>query len=55
MNNVPNANPSFLISPIIKYATLTIDLNVMLQKWCYVCNFILTNLGGASISLTSLF
>ena len=32
---VPDTNPSFLILPTIKDATLKIDLNVTIHKWCY--------------------
>ena len=32
MITVPDTNPSFLISPTIQYATLTVDLNVTIQK-----------------------
>ena len=51
---VPATNPSFLISPTIQYATLTIGLNVTIQKWCFTYHSILVGMSGADSSLTSL-
>ena len=51
---VPATNPSFLISPTIQDATLTIDINVAIQKWCSICQYILTGLIVPASSLTSL-
>ena len=54
MITVPDTNPSFLISPTIQDANLTINLNVTIQKWCSACHSILTGLRGASRYLISL-
>ena len=55
MITVPDTNPSLLISPTIQDATLTIDLNFTIQKWCSTCYSILIKMSGAVSSLTSLF
>ena len=54
MITVPDNNPSLLILPTIQDATLTINLNVTIQKWCPTCHSIITVLSGAAISMTSL-
>ena len=54
MITLPDTNPSLLISPTIQYATLTIDLNATLQKFLSTWISILTILGDAPISLTSI-
>ena len=54
MITMPANNPSLLISPTIQYATLTINFNVTIQKWCSTCHYILANLSGVASSLTSL-
>ena len=54
MITVPDNNPSLLILPTIQDATLTINLNVTIQKWCPICHSIITVLSGAAISMTSL-
>ena len=54
MITVPTNKPSFLISPTIKDATLTIYLNVTIQKWCSTYHSTLTGLSGAASSLISL-
>ena len=55
MITVLDTNPSFLISPTIQYATLIINLNGTIQKWCSAFHSILAVLSGAEISLNSLF
>ena len=54
MINVPATNPYFLISPKIKDATLTIDLNVTIQTCFPTCIYIPTIMSGSPISMTSL-
>ena len=54
MITVPSTKPYFLVSPTIQYATLTINLNVTIWKWCSTCHSILAGLIGAASSLTSL-
>ena len=50
----PVATPSFLISPTINDATLTIDLHSTLRHWKVSCNSVLQDLCGSASSLTSL-
>ena len=54
MSTMPDVHPSLLISPTIQDATLTINFNVTIQKWCSTCHYILANLSGVASSLTSL-
>ena len=54
MVTVPSTNPSFLISLTIQDDTITINLNITIHKWCSTCHYILTGLGSAASSLTSL-
>ena len=54
MITVPATNPSLVISPTIQDATLTINLNVTIQKWCSTFHSILASPSVPSSSLTSL-
>ena len=54
MITVPDTNTFLLISPTIQDPSLAINLNVTIQKWCYICHSIITSLRITAISLTSL-
>ena len=54
MINLPATKPLFLILPTIQDTTLTTNLNFTIQKWCFTCHSILTNLSGTASYLTSL-
>ena len=54
MITVPDTNPSLLISPTIQYATLKINLNVTIQKWCPTFHSILVGLSDAARYMTSI-
>ena len=45
---------SFAVSPKIQDATLTIDLSIALKNWKISCDTVMSELGGATSSLTSL-
>ena len=51
---MPDTNPYLLISQTIQDATLTIYLNVTIQKWCSTCHSIFTALSSTARSLTTL-
>ena len=54
MINLPATKPQLLILPTIQDTTLTIDLNVTIQKCCSTCHYILTVLINVDSSPTSL-
>ena len=52
--NAPAKNPLFVILLTIQESTLTVDLNVTIQKWCSTFNSLLVGMSGAAISLNAL-